>query len=88
MVLRFVGFTHSACHYYSQLLTTTQIGLATTLDTTLMDLVFEKLQIFTNELEMACSRWGMKINSSKCKIMSQDERHITLNDAIIDKVDL
>ena len=31
LVLRFVGFTHSACHYYSQLLTTTQIGLATTL---------------------------------------------------------
>ena len=29
----------------------------------------------------------MKINPSKCKIMSQDERHITLNDAIIDKVD-
>ena len=56
-------------------------------DTTLMDLVFEKLQISTNELEKACSRWGMKINPSKCKIMSQDERHITLNDAIIDKVD-
>ena len=31
LVLRIVGFTHSACHYYSQLLTTTQIGLATTL---------------------------------------------------------
>ena len=29
----------------------------------------------------------MKINPSKCTIMSQDERHITLNDAIIDKVD-
>ena len=52
-----------------------------------MDLVFEKLQISTNELEKACSRWGMTINPSKCKIMSQDERHITLNDAIIDKVD-
>ena len=38
-------------------------------------------------LEKACSRWGMKINPSKCKIMSQDERHITLNDALIDKVD-
>ena len=29
----------------------------------------------------------MKINPSKCKILSQDERHITLNDGIIDKVD-
>ena len=35
LVLRFVGFTHSACHYYSQLLTTTQIGLATTLTMTI-----------------------------------------------------
>ena len=33
LVLRFVGFTHSACHYYSQLFSTTQIGLATTLMT-------------------------------------------------------
>ena len=56
-------------------------------DTTLMDLVFEKLEISTNELEKACSRWGMKINPSKFKIMSQDKRHITLNDAIINKVD-
>ena len=31
LALRFVGFTHSACHYYSQLFSTTQIGLATTL---------------------------------------------------------
>ena len=31
LALRFVGFTHSACHYYSQLVSTTQIGLATTL---------------------------------------------------------
>ena len=31
LALRFIGFTHSACHYYSQLFSTTQIGLATTL---------------------------------------------------------
>ena len=34
LALHFVGFTHSACHYYSQLFSTTQIGLATTLHTT------------------------------------------------------
>ena len=33
LALHFVGFTHSACHYYSQLFSTTQIGLATTLAT-------------------------------------------------------
>ena len=31
LALRFVGFTHSACRYYSQLFSTTQIGLARTL---------------------------------------------------------
>lgn len=31
-------------------------------DTTLMDLFFDKLQISTNELEKACSKWGMKMN--------------------------
>ena len=31
LALRFIGFTHSAYHYYSQLFSTTQIGLATTL---------------------------------------------------------
>ena len=46
---------------------------------------FKSYKYPQNELEKACGRWGMKINP-KCKIMSQDERHITLNDAIIDKV--
>ena len=31
LALCFVGFPHSACHYYSQLFSTTQIGLARTL---------------------------------------------------------
>ena len=31
LVLLFIGFTHSPCHYYSQLFSTTQIGLAATL---------------------------------------------------------
>ena len=56
-------------------------------DTTLMDLVFKKLQISTNELEKVCSRWEMKINPSKCKSCHKTECHKTLNDAIIDKVD-
>ena len=42
-------------------------------DTTLVDLVFDKLQISTNELEKACSKWGMKINPTKCKIMTADD---------------
>ena len=56
-------------------------------DTTLMDLVFEKLQETTTQLEKSCSRWGMKINPTKCKVMSSDERVITINNNVVDKVD-
>ena len=56
-------------------------------DTTLVDLVFDKLQISTNKLEKACSKWGMKINPTKCKIMTADNRDITINGSPVDKVD-
>ena len=56
-------------------------------DTTLVDLVFDKLQISTNELEEACSKWGMKINPTKCKIMTDVNRDITINGSPVDKVD-
>jgi len=36
-------------------------------DTTLITTVFEKLKLSTTELETACVKWGMKINTSKCK---------------------
>ena len=55
-------------------------------DTTLVELVFEKLQISTSELDKACSRWGMKVNHTKCKVMTEDPRDITLNEVPIDKV--
>lgn len=55
-------------------------------DTTLLDLVFEKLQVTTDELDKACKKWGMKINPAKCKIMTDDPRDITLNNIPIEKV--
>ena len=56
-------------------------------DTTLTDLVFEKLQKTTTQLEKSRSRWGMKINPTKCKVMSSDERDITINNNVVDNVD-
>ena len=55
-------------------------------DTTLLELVFEKLQVATDELDNACKKWGMKINPAKCKIMTDDPRDITLNNTPIEKV--
>ena len=52
-----------------------------------METDLEKFQISTNELENACSKWGMKINPAKCKIMTEDPRDIKLNQIPIDKVE-
>jgi len=41
-------------------------------DTTLWSVIFEKLQLSTDELERACTKWGLKINSTKCKVMSDE----------------
>ena len=54
-------------------------------DTTLMELMFEKLQLSTDTLERACRKWGMKINATKCQVMTEDQRDIKLQDTIIDK---
>ena len=41
-------------------------------DTTLISCMLEKLKFSTEELEAACRKWGLKINASKCKVMSPD----------------
>ena len=41
-------------------------------DTTLISCIFEKLKLSSEALETACKKWGMKINSSKCKILSSE----------------
>ena len=56
-------------------------------DTTFISTMFEKLQISTRELETACRKWGLKINSQKCKVMSRDDRNIYVENSIVEKVD-
>ena len=41
-------------------------------DTTLIALIFTKLKLSTKELEQACKKWGLKSDSSKCKMISQE----------------
>ena len=43
-------------------------------DTTIMSNVLEKLQISTEELRAASRKRGMKINFSKCKIITSSEK--------------
>ena len=47
-------------------------------DTTLLSVIFEKLELSSKELELACYKWGMKINVSKCKILSSSEETLKL----------
>ena len=56
-------------------------------DTTLVEQIFEKLQISTDTMEKACSKWGMKINAAKCRVMTDERQNITLNGANIDKAE-
>ena len=56
-------------------------------DTTLLDLMLEKLQMSTQKLEEACKAWGMKINVSKCRVMTNDQQNIILDGTTIEKAD-
>ena len=56
-------------------------------DTTLLDHDIDHLQTATDKLEQACKKWGMKINTSKCKVISSDKRNITINGEAIETVD-
>jgi len=44
-------------------------------DTTLVSAIFQKLQLSTDKLEAACLKWGLKINGTKCKVMSPGRRY-------------
>ena len=48
-------------------------------NTTLLSIIFEKLQISTKELEDACKKWGMKVNGPKCKILSPSDEPIQID---------
>ena len=45
--------------------------------TTLTSNMTDKLQFATAQLKGAC-KWGMKINKSKCKVITSSDKHIIL----------
>ena len=55
-------------------------------DTTLIAAIFEKLELSTSELETACSKWGMKINASMCKTISDSPVPIQINNGDVENV--
>ena len=47
-------------------------------DTTLIAAVFERLQLSTDQLQEACKKYGMKINTKKCKIISDSTTNLII----------
>ena len=47
-------------------------------DTTIMSIVFDKLQLSTEEFQATFRKWGMKINFSKCKVIITSNKRIVL----------
>jgi len=39
-------------------------------------MIFEQMELSTNELESACRKWGMKINTGKTKEISDEQARI------------
>ena len=56
-------------------------------DTTLIAAVFDKLQLSTNQLIEACKKFGLKVNSSKCKVMTEEVTPITIDGEQVEAVD-
>ena len=47
-------------------------------DTTLIAAVFERLQLLTDQLQEACKKYGMKINTKKYKIVSDNTTNLII----------
>ena len=56
-------------------------------DTTLLALNLDKLQEATTELQQACSKWGMKINVDKCKVLTSANDNIAIEGKQLENVD-
>ena len=55
-------------------------------DTTLLTALFEKLEISSKELEESCKKWGMKVNSDKCKVISESRIEIKIDNEPVENV--
>ena len=53
-------------------------------DTTLIAAVFERLQLSTDQLQKACKKYGMKISTKKCKIISYSTTNLFIEDEEIE----
>ena len=60
----------------------TTCHLSYVMQTTALAAVFEKLRLSTKQLEQACSKFGLRINADKCKVISNSDEPLYINDQI------
>ena len=53
-------------------------------DATLIAAVFKNLQLATDQLKEACKKYGMKINTDKCKVILDSPINITIENKNIE----
>ena len=56
-------------------------------DTNLIVAVFEKLQLATDQLQEPCKKYGMKINTDKCKVISNSHISIIIENENVENVE-
>ena len=56
-------------------------------DTTLVAAVFDKLQLSTDQLLSACQKYGMKVNVSKCKVISLHPNPVIICNNAVESVE-
>ena len=56
-------------------------------DATLIAAVFEKLQLATDQLQETCKKYGMKISTDKCKVISNSHTNITIENEKVKNVE-
>ena len=54
--------------------------------TTLISLIFEKLELATNELHQVCNKWELKTNTDKCKVMTHQDQNVGLGSEPIENL--
>ena len=52
--------------------------------TTLIAAVFERVQLATDHVQKACKKYGMKINTEKCIVISDSTSNLTIKNEEIE----
>ena len=56
-------------------------------DTTLIAAKFDTLQQTTQQLELACLKYGMRVNADKCKTITSDQNPLMISNSVVEAIE-